>query len=315
MTAIRDSLARYVAVRRALGASFYEPALALGHFVDLLEHEDAEFITTDLALRWAMTSTLVERATWGRRLSQVRGFARWMNVIDGRNQIPPAGLLSARRRRNAPHIYTEQEIDLLMTRAGQLRSRTGMRAQTYSTLIGLLVATGLRPGEALRLDRSDVDLVSGILSIRESKFGKSRFVPVAESTRVALEHYALKRDQLCPIRLSEAFLVSERGKRLKAGTARSMFVRMSRAVGLRSATEDGRDGYGPRLQDFRHSFATGRLVEWYRAGLDVSRELPKLAAYLGHVNVGLTYWYVEAVPELLELAAAYLDKNCPGERP
>jgi integrase len=202
-----------------------------------------------------------------------------------------------------------------MTQAAQLRSRTGMRALTYSTLIGLLVATGLRPGEALRLDRSDVDLVSGILSIRESKFGKSRFVPVAESTRTALEHYAQKRDQLCPLRLSEAFLVNERGNRLKACSARSMFVRMSRAIGLRLATEDGRDGYGPRLQDFRHSFATGRLVEWYRAGLDVSRELPKLATYLGHVNIGLTYWYIEAVPELLELAAGYLNKNCPGERP
>ncbi len=108
-----------------------------------------------------------------------------------------------------------------------------MRALTYSTLIGLLAATGLRPGEALRLDRSDVNLVSGILSIRESKFGKSRFVPVAESTRAALEQYAQKRDQLCPLRLSEAFLVSEHGKRLKAGTARSIFVRMSRAIGLR----------------------------------------------------------------------------------
>lgn len=159
---------------------------------------------------------LVERATWGRRLSQVRGFARLMSVTDSRNQIPPTGLLSARRRRNAPHIYTEQEIDLLMARAAQLRSRTGMRAQTYSTLIGLLVATGLRPGEAFRLDRSDVDLVSGILSIRESKFGKSRFVPVAESTRVALERYALKRDQLCPLRSSEAFLVSECDQRRSA---------------------------------------------------------------------------------------------------
>jgi integrase len=315
MTAIRDSLARYVAVRRALGASFYEPALALGHFVDLLEREGAEFITTDLALRWATTPVLAERATWGRRLSQVRGFARWMSVIDSRNQIPPAGLLSARRRRNAPHIYTEQEINLLMLQATRLRSRTGMRALTYSTLIGLLVATGLRPGEAFRLDRSDVDLVNGILSIRESKFGKSRFVPIEESTRAALERYARSRDRICPLRLSEAFLVDERGMRMKAGTARSMFVRMSRAIGLRSATEDGRDGYGPRLQDFRHSFATGRLVEWYRAGLDVSRELPKLAAYLGHVNVGLTYWYIEAVPELLELAAGYLGKNRPGERP
>lgn len=314
MTAIRDSLAQYVAVRRALGASFYEPALALGHFVDLLEHEGVEFITTDLALRWATTPVSVERATWGRRLSAVRGFARWMNTVDSRNQIPPVGLLSARRRRNAPHIYTEQEINLLMIQAAQLRSRSGMRALTYSTLIGLLVATGLRPGEALRLNRSDVDLVSGILSIRESKFGKSRFVPVEESTRAALERYAQSRDRLCPQRLSEAFLVGERGMRLKAGTVRSMFVRMSRAVGLRPATEDGRDGYGPRLQDFRHSFATGRMVEWYRAGLNVSRELPKLAAYLGHANIGLTYWYIEAVPELLELAAGYLGRSGPGER-
>jgi integrase len=304
-----------VAVRRALGATFYEPALALDHFVDLLEHEGAEFITTDLALRWATAPVLVERATRGRRLSQVRGFARWMNAIDSRNEIPPAGLLSARRRRNPPHIYTDQEINLLMIQAARLRSRTGMRALTYSTLIGLLVATGLRPGEALGLDRSDVDLVSGILSIRQSKLGKSRFVPVEESTRAALERYAQSRDRLCPLRLSEAFLVGERGMRLNASAVRSMFVRMSRAVGLRPATEDGRDGYGPRLQDFRHSFATGRLVEWYRAGLDVSRELPKLAAYLGHVNVGVTYWYIEAVPELLELAAGYLGKNCPGERP
>jgi integrase len=315
MTAIRDSLAQYVAARRALGASFYEPALALGHFVDLLEHEGAEFVSTDLALRWATTPVSVERATWGRRLSQVRGFARWMNTVDSRNQIPPTGLLSARRRRNAPYIYTEQEINLLMVQAARLRSRTGMRALSYSTLIGLLVATGLRPGEALRLNRSDVDLVSGILSIRESKLGKSRFVPVEESTRAALERYAQRRDQLYPLRSSEAFLISERGTRLKGSAVRNMFVRMSRAVGLRPATEHGRDGSGPRLQDFRHSFATGRMVEWYRAGLDVSRELPKLAAYLGHVNIGLTYWYIEAVPELLELAAGYLGRNVPGERP
>jgi len=315
MSTIRDSLAQYVAVRRALGTAFYEPALALNHFVDLLEREGAEFITTDLALRWAMAPMLVERATWGRRLSQVRGFAKWMVAIDSRNEIPPRRLLSARRRRNPPHIYTDQEIDLLMTRAAGLHSRTGMRALTYSTLIGLLVATGLRPGEAIGLDRSDVDLVNGILSIRESKLGKSRFVPIEESTRAALERYARDRDRLCSLRLSEAFLVGERGRRLRAGTARSMFVRMSRAIGLRATTEDGRDGYGPRLQDFRHSFATGRLVEWYRAGLDMTRELPKLAAYLGHVDVGLTYWYIEAVPELLQLAAGYLDRDCSGELP
>lgn len=312
MSAIRDSLAQYVAVRRALGTTFYEPALALSHFVDLLEREGAEFITIELALRWAMAPKLVERATWGRRLSQVRGFAKWMSAIDSRSEIAPTHLLSARRRRNPPHIYTDQEIERLMTQAAQLHSPTGLRALTYSTLIGLLVATGLRPGEAIRLDRSDVDLVNGILAIRESKFGKSRFVPLDESTRTALERYALGRDQLCSVILSEAFLVGERGLRLNACSARSMFVRLSRATGLRATTADGRHGHGPRLQDFRHSFATGRLVQWYRDGLDVSRELPKLATYLGHVDVGLTYWYIEAVPELLELAAGYLDRNRSG---
>lgn len=313
MGAIRNSLIQYVAVRRALGTAFYEPALALDHFVDLLEREGAEFITTDLAMRWAMQPKLVERATWGRRLSQVRGFARWLSAIDSRNEIPPTRLLSSRRRRNPPHIYSEQEVDDLMAQAARLHSRSGMRALTYSTLIGLLVATGLRPGEAIHLDCADVDLVNGILSIRESKFGKSRFVPVDESTRDALARYAHGRDRLCSQRLSEAFLVGEHGKRLNACSVRSMFVRISRATGLRVATDDGRNGYGPRLQDFRHSFATGRLVEWYRAGLDVTRELPKLAAYLGHVNVGLTYWYIEAVPELLELAARYLDRDRVGE--
>lgn len=315
MSAMRDSLVQYVAVRRALGSTFREPASALEHFVDMIEGEGGEFITTDLALCWAMESKLVQRATWGRRLSQVRGFAKWLNAADIRHEIPPKRLLNARRRRNPPHIYTDREIDQLMVQATRLHSRTGIRALTYSTLIGLLAATGLRPSEAIGLDRSDVNLVSGILSIRESKFGKSRFVPIEESTRAALERYAQGRDRLCSLRLSEAFLISERGLRLSGGSARRMFARVSRAIGLRATTEQGRDGHGPRLQDFRHSFATGRLVEWYRAGLDVTRELPKLSTYLGHVDVGLTYWYIEAVPELLQRAAKYLGKVRPGQLP
>lgn len=315
MISIRDALVQYVEARRILGMKFHEHAQALDHFVDFLEREGAEFITNDLALRWAMEPKHVQRATWGRRLGQVRGFASWLSAADVRTEVPPKHLLDARRRRNTPHIYTDQEIELLMAEAQRLQSRTGLRALTYSTLIGLLVATGLRPGEALALDRSDVDLVSGILSIRETKFGKSRFVPIAESARVALEHYAQCRNKLCSLRLTEAFLISERGKRLQGCTARRMFAKISCAVGLREASEQRRIGRGPRLQDFRHSFATGKLIEWYRAGLDVTRELPKLATYLGHVNVALTYWYIEAVPELLELAAAYTGEHRSGERP
>ena len=132
---------------------------------------------------------------------------------------------------------------------------------------------------------------------------------------MALEHYAQRRDQLCSRRRSEAFLISERGIRLDGGAARRTFDRLSCELGLRAKTERRRFGRGPRLQDFRHSFATGRLVEWYRAGLDGKRELPKLATYLGHVDVGLTYWYIEAVPELLQLASGYPGVQQPGGEP
>ena len=283
MSTIRDSLVQYVAVRRALGSKFRDQAGTLSRFVDFLEREGNEFVTTQCALRWAMEPKLVQHATWAQRLDLVRGFARWLSALDPRTEVPPARLIGRRRRRRAPHIYSPQQIEQLMAAASRLSSPTGLRALTYSTLIGLLVATGLRPGEALALDRSDVDLVSGILSIRQTKFGKSRFVPIDDSTRVALAGYAKRRDAICSHPNSKAFLLSEHGKRLNGCRARCTFAKMSCMLGLRAKAENSRLGRGPRLQDFRHSFTTGRLVEWYRAGLDVQRELPKLATYLGHV--------------------------------
>jgi integrase len=181
-----------------------------------------------------------------------------------------------------------------------------MRARTYTTLIGLLAATGLRPGEALALDKADVDLKDGILAVRESKFGKSRFVPLHDSARRALAEYAACRDRLHPQRLTRAFFISERGKRLQGDSARRTFARLSANIGIRTLPDKRRNGRGPRLQDLRHSFATRRLIEWYRAGSDVRREMPKLTTYLGHVSVASTYWYIEAVPELLQLATERL---------
>jgi len=214
MSTLHDALTQYVALRRALGTQLREPAMTLGHFVEFIESEGAEFITSELALGWAMEPKLVQRATWARRLGVVRGFASWLNTVDPRNEVPPRRLLAARRRRNQPHIYTEREIVRLMDEAARITSPTGLRALTYETLIGLLSATGLRPGEALALDIADVDLPSGILAIGETKFGKSRFVPVEDSTRAALARYAKRRDELCPQRATDAFLVSERGRRL-----------------------------------------------------------------------------------------------------
>ena len=189
-----------------------------------------------------------------------------------------------------------------MAEATRLPSPTGLRASTYTTLIGLLASTGLRPGEALALDTPDVDLQHGVLTIRETKFGKSRCVPVDESTRLAIERYARGRDKLCAVPQTDAFLISERSRALTSCAARRTFAKVSCAIGLRPPAEGKRSGRGPRLQDFRHTFATRRLLEWYRAGLDVQRELPKLATYLGHTEIAHTYWYIEAVPELLQLA-------------
>ncbi len=313
MSALQDALAQYVAVRRALGTTLVEPASTLVQFVAFLEREGASHITTALAVQWAMAPQGVQRATWARRLSMVRRFATWLSASDPRTEVPPPGVLPGRRRRRRPHIFTDREVRQLMTAAAQRRSRTGLRPLTYTTLIGLLAATGLRPGEALTLDTADVDLTQGLLSIRESKFGKSRIVPIDGSTREALRRYQTQRERLCPHPQSPAFLLSEHGRRLRGNATRWMFAVLSCEIGLRLPRQGKRRGHGPRLQDFRHTFATRRLVEWYQAGVDVARELPTLSTYLGHAAIGLTYWYIEAVPELLAHATTRLgNPHLPG---
>lgn len=315
MNDIRDALTQYVAIRRALGTQFREPALTLGHFVDFLEREGAEHITTNLALRWATQREGVQPATWARRLTMVRGFAAWISAFDSRTEIPAKRLLNARHRRKKPYIFSDHEIEHLMREAAQLPSPSGLRALTHVTLIGLLATTGLRPGEALALNLTDVDVQNGILAVRQTKFGKSRFVPIKESTCTALTRYAQHRDQLCQCRLTQRFLVCERGTRLDGCAARRTFAKIARNIGLREPMEGRRIGRGPRLQDLRHTFATRKLIEWYRAGLDVERELPKLSTYLGHVDISHTYWYIEAVPELLQLATDRMSERKRGGAP
>ncbi|MGE0495652.1 MAG: tyrosine-type recombinase/integrase [Vulcanimicrobiota bacterium] len=308
MSTIRESLEQYVAVRRALGSQFLEPAGALSQFVDFVEGSGSEFITIEHAVRWATKPQFVQRATWSRRLCQVRGFARWLSAIEPRTEVPPRGLLRIGHRRNRPYIYADEEIEKLMNEAAALPSASGLRGQTYEALIGMLASTGLRPGEALALNRADVELQTGILSVRQTKHGKSRFVPVEHSVQEAFRRYTRRRDELCPHPRDDAFLLSERGSRLKGHSARRTFARISRAIGIREALARPGIGRGPRLQDFRHTFATKKIIEWYRAGLDIQQELPKLSRYLGHSQTVDTYWYIQAVPELLRLATERLER-------
>ncbi len=308
MSQLREACERYLQLRRALGYQLRGVDTLLRSFVTFADGEGATHVTTDLALRWAQQSPKVQAATWADRLRVVRRFAVWLSASDPQTQVPPADLLPGRRRRPRPYIYRDEEIERLVEAAARIRSVAGLKGHTLATFYGLLAVTGLRVCEALALDRQDVDLEEAVLRIRPTKFGKSRLVAVHETTRRALAEYARQRDRVVARPASAAFFLSEKGARVTGRAVRYHFVKVSRALGLRPAASNGRRGRGPRLHDMRHRFAVCTLLRWYRAGIDVDREMPKLTAYLGHIHVNVTYWYVEAVPELLELAARRLEE-------
>jgi integrase len=306
MSELRQAIDQYLALRRSLGFELREPEFVLRRFVAFAEREGAAYISTDLVLRWTKQPSKAQPATWASWVAIVQRFARWWSATDPRTEVPPEGRFAHRYRRQPPYIYSDDEIERLVRAAAQLPSANGMRALTYSTYFGLVAATGMRMSEGIALDRSDVNDEEGILTIRRTKFGKSRIVPVHASTREALESYSAKRDRILRRVETPAFFVSEQGRRITQWSTRYNFAKVSQQIGLRPPTSGCRHGHGPRLHDLRHRFAVRMLIEWYRTGLDVEREIPKLATYLGHVHVNDTYWYIEAVPELLQLATERL---------
>ncbi len=306
MINLQQGLNDYLEIRRALGFLLQKPEERLRDFLAFMEQQGAPHITTELALRWARRPVNGEPAIWAQRLANLRHFAAWYRTREPRTEVPPQGLIPHTLRRKPPYIYSDKEIAGLVQAARQLPSSKGLRGHTYSTIFGLLAVTGMRVSEVVALNRGDVDLEEGILSIRRTKFGKSRMVPIHVSTRDVLVGYADARDRLFPVTTTPAFFLSERGSPITVWGIRYNFAKVSRQVGLRGPVEGNRHGHGPRLHDMRHRFAARTLIDWYRAGLDVEREMPKLATFLGHGHVNDTYWYIEAVPELLRLATERL---------
>jgi integrase/recombinase XerD len=301
MSDLRAELERYLVIRRAVGFKLARAEPLLADYVRHLDTIGAEVITTDNAFAWASLPANGSPEWWGYRLSVVRVFARHLHAVDPVHEVPPAGLLPARTHRAVPYLYSDADIAALLAAARELASP--LRAATFETLVGLLVVSGLRIGEALHLDRDDVDLDDGVLHIRQTKFGKTRDVPLHPSTVDALAAYARRRYQLSPRPRDPSFFVSTAGTRLRYDNVHLAWLDLVRRAGLAPRSERCR----PRPHDTRHSFAVRTLVGWYRDGVDVAAAMPLLSTYLGHVHPANTYWYLSAAPELLALIAARLE--------
>jgi len=307
MSELDIAVKEYLTVRRALGFKLHNEGKLLYDFVRFIEKQGRPFITVNLAVQWAMQPKDAQPAWWAKRLSMVRSFTKYQNAKDQRTEIPPQQLLPYRYHRTSPYIYTDLEINKLIKAAKQLLSKKGLRPHTYSTLIGLLAVTGMRLKEAINLTCRNVNLTDGIITIVETKFRKSRLLPIHASTQSALGQYENLRNCLFPNPIDPNFLISDLGTRLNASTVRYTFVKISCRIGLRKSSKS--HGYGPRLHNFRHAFAVRTLLSWYRSDVNVEQQMPKLATYLGHTHVNDTYWYLTGIPELLRLAVRRLENK------
>jgi integrase/recombinase XerD len=297
---IAQRLEDYLTLRRGLGFKLKRQGQYLADFVAHLDKIGAVTVTTELAVAWATRPANAHPSWWGERLSAVRGFARYLASFDPTTQVPPTNLLHAQHPRAIPFLYSAADITKLVTAA--TRIDTPLTATNYRTLIGLLAVTGMRVGEAIRLNRDDVDHGEGLVVVRDSKFGKSRELALHPSTVAALRDYAVVRDRYWPHPGTDAWFVSAKGTRLSYNTVSHRFHELTQIAGLTPRSSRCR----PRIHDLRHSFAVDTLLGWYRAGEPVQARLSLLSTYLGHVDPAATYWYLSATPELMHLVAGRL---------
>ena len=312
MNTLAQAVQEYLRMRRDLGFKLKEAGKSLLSFVAFMRQHRSTHVTSKLALAWAQLPRNVRPAHWARRLSIVRGFARYRSATDPRTQIPPQGLLPFRPQRARPYLYSDDEISRLLRAALVMRhryERGALRPWVFHCLFGLLSVSGLRLGEALNLELRDVDLQSAVLTIRGTKFGKDRLVPLHASTCQVLDRYLVRRSRHWADRPVSSYLfVSSWGSRLDGGDVHRTFYALSRQIGLRGPS----DSHGPRLHDMRHRFATNTLVRWYQSDQDPERLLPVLSAYLGHVHVEDTQWYLSGSPELMREAMRRLERCWEG---
>lgn len=305
-------LHRYLKVRRNLGYDLSTAERVLKQFVSFLEAKSETHVSCGLFLEWKQVFGKASQSTWARRLGMVRLFSLWLHSLDPSHEILPQSLIPSRYRRKQPYIYTDDEIRRIVETAGLLPSRNGCRAITYPAFFGLVSVTGLRISEAVSLNVKEVDLQNGVITLRKGKNGKSRLLPVTECTTTYLKEYSRKRDRLLG-HTPEPFFVSDEGTRLTDCSVRYNFATVCQMIGLRTQQRFHKHGVGPRIHDLRHTFAVNVMLNWYRQGKNVDREMLKLITYLGHQALPYTYWYMEAVPELLALASKQAESHIAKE--
>lgn len=307
MNTLREALSEYLELRRSLGFKLEDAGLQLPRFVAFVEEHGGTHITTALALAWAQQSASVQPAEWARRLCYVRGFARHRSATDALTVVPPLGLLPHASTRARPYLYTDDEVERLLDAALKLRTawHTPLRPWAFHCLFGLLSTTGMRISEALNLQVADVDLDQALLTIRGAKLGKTRLVPLHATTGHVLADYLRRRQAFFARPISPFVFVSSTGNRLDQAHVHRTFYALSRQIGLRGPHAS----HGPRIHDLRHRFAVRVLTHWYQAGEDAARLLPILSAYIGHVRVQDTYWYLSAWPELMAQAMSRLERR------
>jgi integrase len=312
MTSLEDRLQGYLAMRRALGYRLARAEKLLAQFITWLEKRGEQTITTASALTWATLPEATGSNWHAHRLSVVRGFAAHMHALDPAHERVPQDLLPQRPRRAVPYLYTDAEIRALMDATSVIP--TPHRAATMRALIGLLAVTGMRIGEAIRLDQSDIDYQRYLVTVVESKFGKSRQLAVQPTTTAVLRAYLHRGDRPVPVEATDAVFTSAVGTRLTYCNVHLAFKRIVNQAGLTARSTVCR----PRPHDLRHTFAVNTLLDAYRDDSGdaehIQARIAQLCTYLGHVNPGSTYWYLQAAPELLALAAGRLELAEDGAR-
>ncbi|MFC1604496.1 tyrosine-type recombinase/integrase [Planctomycetota bacterium] len=293
----------YIAYKRNLGFQLCKDAGRLLNFAKYADESGHTGpVTIELVLKWARLPKKASQSNPAYRVGIVRCFAKYQAIFFSKTEIPPLRILGPGYRRTEPYIYSQQQISALLEACIQLTPVDGLRPRTYATLFGLLACTGLRISEALKLSRDDVDLANGVMLIAETKFHKSRLVPLDPTASKALSEYTKFRDQHHPIVKSKKFFLSEKGFSLSYYAVHHAFLVLRKKLGWYTKKKR------PRITDFRHTFACRRLLLWYEQGVDINHAIYSLSTYLGHVKVSNTYWYLTGVPELFAIAVKKFEK-------